>query len=474
MKRLTITLILCVTLAMLAGCSLHSTMNQGKTTLALPAAPESDEPLPIPEPWWESFNDTQLNAMMAEALNQNYTLRAAWSRLDQAHHLATIAGASRWPSLNLELTGSEIRYDDGTGPMGADTVETWQAAATVSWQLDIWQKIASSSRASALDAAATRSDLEATAHTIASSVADTWFALIAQRETLRLLSSQAQISGDYLELVEYRFNNGLASALEVYQQRSAVAAVEALVPESEASVTVLENTLNLLLGREPGTAIPAVLKLPVFPTEHQTSITSDRLRNRPDVRAAELRLIAADYRLAAAIADRLPSIGLSYTAGSQTPAFKDLLDDWFYNLAGNLLAPIFDAGRLKAESDRNRAVVEERFLGWESALLTAWSEVENHVAEETGLQRSLEHVDGQVALARITLERSRDQYLNGLVDYLNVLNSLQNLQQLERQHIRTRQGLLSNRVALYLALGGDWSRNLSRTNPVNNSESEVE
>lgn len=452
-----------ITLMMISlSCSIHRPLNTAETPYTMPESFSAGETDLQATPWWTTFGDPELNRLVETALNNNLTLQSAWARLEQARQLAVISGAARYPSLNGGVTGQETRYESGTGPMGVDETTSYQATATVSWQIDLWRKYHNTGKAAVLDAEAGRMDMEATAHTIAGSIADTWLALNAERQTLALLTEQARVSRNYLELVEYRFSNGLSTALAVYQQRSALAAVEALVPASKAAVRTLENTLNLLMGRAPGTPLPRVHPLPDLPERPGTGVPASVLRNRPDVRSAELRLLAADRRLAVAIADRFPSISLSYTIGGQSDSFGDVLDNWFSNLLGNLTTPLFAGGRLKAEAERNRAVVEERYLGWQSALLSAWNDVENGLALEDGYARTFDRVKGQVKLANETLDRSRDQYLNGLVDYLNVLTSLQNLQQLERQAIRSQQTLLSNRIALELALGGEWSQTLSK------------
>ncbi|MCK5879307.1 MAG: efflux transporter outer membrane subunit, partial [Holophagae bacterium] len=373
MKQILIPLLMVI--LTLSGCSVHRSIESAETMLDVPERFTAGATEIATDTWWTSFHDTELNDLMGTALTDNLTIRAAWSRLEQARQLAIVSGAARYPSLDAGLTGQKARYETGTGPMGVDESTTWQASATVSWQLDLWRKIGNKRKAAILDAEASRFDMEATAQTIAGSVVNTWFALNSERATLRLLSEQAAVSNDFLDLVEFRFTNGLASALEVYQQRSVLAAVKALVPESEASVKVLENTLNMLLGTAPGTGVPDTVALPDLPDRPGTGVPATVLRNRPDVRSAELRLIAADHRLSAAIADRFPSLSLSYTIGGQSTEFKNVLDDWFSTLAGNLFMPMFAGGRLKAESERNRAIVEERYLGWEAALLSAWNEV---------------------------------------------------------------------------------------------------
>ncbi len=445
---------------MFTGCSVHKVVEAPGIPLDIKSESFVSGNPGTPQPdWWESFGDPVASELVRDALSDNLTIRASWERLEQARQLAIASGAARYPSVNADISGQQQRYEADTYyllPPGKNTIETWRASATISYQVDLWKKISNTRKAALLDVEATRFDVEATRQTIVTSVLETWYQLVAERATWHLLSNQAAASREMLELVELRYTNGLATSLDVYQQRQALAAVEALVPESETRISTLENTLNLLLGRQPGTPVPALRRLPELPDRPTTGIPATVLRHRPDVQAAELRLVAADQRLAAAIADRFPAISLSYSLGSQSSEFENILDNWFTNLLGNLTMPIFAGGRLKAEADRNRAVVRERYLAWESAMLIAWNEVENTLVTEDGLNRTLERVRGQVELAQATLNRARDHYVNGLVDYVTVLTSLQSLQQLERQEIRTRQSLLTNRLSIHLALGSDW------------------
>ncbi|MCP4569826.1 MAG: TolC family protein, partial [FCB group bacterium] len=196
--------------------------------------------------------------------------------------------------------------------------------------------------------------------------------IAAEQATLQLLDEQLAVGQEYLDLVQLRFANGLASAVEVFRQRLQVETTRNQIPAATTRLATRKHQMAVLLGREPRarTPLPAA-ELPELPPLPATGVPVEVLRSRPDVRAAELRLLAADHRLAVAIADRYPSLSLSATAGGQAESFADVLDQWFLNLAGNLLAPIIDGGRRAAEADRNRAVVEERFYAWEAALLAA-------------------------------------------------------------------------------------------------------
>ncbi len=448
------------------ACTVHKPMTDVEPPEALPETFSDGNRLPPTDRWWEAFGDENLDRLVEEALAENLTLNMAWARLDQARQLARIAGAGRYPGLDFGFGAQRQHYGGGlpatVPPSIPETLDTFTATLTLSYQVDLWKKISNSRKAAVLDFEAGRGDLAATALTIASSVAEVWASLAAQQTGLKLLEEQLEVGESFLKLVEARFGGGLSSAVEVYQQRLQVESTRGTIPEVRMQLQLLRHQLALLLGRQPTAELPLPGNdLPLLTDLPPTGIPADVLRNRPDVRAAELRLFAADHRVAVAVADRFPTIGISATLGGQANEFNDVLDKWFTNLAGNLLGPVFDAGRRKAEAERNRAVVRERFYQWQAVLLTAFTEVEDALVREKGLLETHRTTVRQVELAQLSLDRSRALYAGGLTDYLTVLTSLQALQNLQRAEISTRKAIISNRIRLHLALGGAWPAELT-------------
>jgi len=411
--------------------------------------------------WWEQFENQDLERLVNEALSGNLTLRMAWSRLDQARQLAKIAGAGHYPGLEFGI-GIQQRNSGGTlPPDSTESLRDFSGSITLSYQVDLWKKITNNRLAAVLDFEAGREDLEATALTITSSVAELWTSLAEQDAFLLLLEDQLEVGNDYLKLVEARFGRGISSAVDVYQQRLLVESIREQFPKTKMQQKLLQHQLALLLGRQPMTVLPMTgSKLPLIKDLPPTGIPAKDLRNRPDVRAAELRLFAADHRVGMAVADRFPSISISATAGSQAGEISSIFDQWSTNLAGNLMVPLFDAGRRKAEVERNRSIVSERFYQWEAVLLNAFAEVEDALVKEDGLLKTYSSTIKQVELAQLTLDRSRALYINGLTDYLTVLTSLRALQNLQRIEINIRKTLISNRIKLHSALGGAWTSEL--------------
>jgi NodT family efflux transporter outer membrane factor (OMF) lipoprotein len=416
--------------------------------------------------WWTAFADPGLDEIMAATFIDNLSLRMAWSRLEQMQAVARMAGAGRLPAADLVISGERQKYGEPVaapyGP-GNETADSVFAGLTVAYQVDLWQKVSNSRKAALYDLETSRLDVEATAFALSGAAGELWYGIASEQASLALLSEQLAVSEDFLRLVELRFANGLASAVEVFQQRLQVESIRNQIPATASRLAVNEHQLAVLLGREPRAALPRpVRELPALPPLPTTGAPVELLRARPDVRAAELQLVAADHRLAVAVADRYPSLSFSASVGGQAESFSNLLDQWFLNLAGSLLAPLFDGGLRAAEVERNRALVEERFTAWQAAVLGACSEVEDALATEHGLLRTEEILATQLELAKLSLQRSRSLYANGLSDYLSVLTSLQALQELERRQISTRQQALTNRIRLHLALGGSWSRELEQ------------
>lgn len=415
----------------------------------------------MPQHWWKRFNDDQLNDLIEEALASNYSLKQSWARLRQARALTVKSGAARYPDLTLGGSGSVGRQQISNGSTATETVERYTSGLVSNYEIDLWSRIRSQRQAALLSEAASREDLNAAAITLAANVATRWIGIVSQRMQKQLLERQLAANRTLVELVELRFRKSLASALDVFQQRQLVAQSQALIPLVEQSERQLLNEMALLLGRTPF-KVPEIqarsLKIP----DHvpATGIPAQLLSVRPDIQAAMRRLESADWNVAAAKADRLPSLSLTAGAAYQADELNLLLDNWLINLAANLTAPLLDGGRRKAEVDRLTAVVDENLAAYRQTILTAVREVEDALVGEEKLQAHLRGLDAQLGAARNALNEARSRYRNGLIDYLPVLTQLLTVQNLERTIIQRKADLLVARVNLYRALGGSWTDGL--------------
>ncbi|MFO7715265.1 efflux transporter outer membrane subunit [Desulfosarcina sp.] len=411
----------------------------------------------LSSPWWVSVGAPELNRLILTALADNFTLKEAWARLQQARSLAIQAGAGLYPE--LEATGSadytRLRSENTSGSSAGR--DSYALGLVSSYELDLWGRLRSQREAALFGVNAREDDLSTARVTLAAEVADRWVQIVSQRLQMQLLDKQLKNNLTFLELIELRFRKAMVSALDVYQQKQVVESVRARLPLVEAESQLLMHELAVLLGRPPRadlgliqTQIPVVDQLPGL------GLPADLLANRPDVRAAGSRLKAAEWQVAAARANRLPALRFSAGAQYGTSDMDLLFDTWLLNLAANLTAPIFDGGRRAAEVDRARAQADENLWTYRQTVLTAVKEVEDALESETRQREHIHGLESVMAAARRGLEEAIQRYRRGLSDYLPVLTQLIAVQDLERDLIRQREALVRYRIGLHRALGGGW------------------
>lgn len=452
-----------------AGCSLHHVEEAPAPELDVPeryaAAAASEERIESRDRWWLVFGDPELDRLVEHALADNLDLKRGWARLAQVEAVMRGAESAQLPQITAEagLSGQRSVFNLG-GPIGlvSNTSATYALALGARYEVDLWGRVAAAVNAAEVDVKATRHDIEAAAMTLSGRVTELWLAIAGEREGLALLDAQTAVTRDLLELVELRFGQGLASSLEVFQQRQQLVSLEAQRPLIEGRLASLHHQLALLLGRPPGT-IPDVARaaLPDAAPPPASGVPADLLAQRPDVRAAQMRVVAADHRVGAAIADRYPSLTLSGRIGFQAADLADLVESWIWSLAANLVAPLFDGGRRSAEVDRARAALEDVLHGYGQVVLQALVEVEDALALEARQREHIARLDEQLELARASLEEAKTRYVNGLTDYLSVLTTQRALQQAEQAHLAAERQLLAYRVQVHRALGGTWTRTLT-------------
>jgi len=422
----------------------------------------------LPQQWWLSFDDPSLDRLIAQALADNLTLKSAWARLDQVRALARKAGAELVPQLSGEVGGSSTR---SRLKAQTDSAQSYSLGLAASYEVDLWGRIGSISEAAELDAQASAEYLQTAALTLSSQVATTWFQLLEQRGQIEILKQQQQTNEQALELINLQFRTGQIGIADLLQQRQVVESRRGERALAAGRAQVLQNQLAVLLGVAPDLApqIPSgdFGELSPLPT---TGLQSDLLERRPDVRAAWLQLQSADQRVAAAVADRFPRLSLSGRASTTDEQIEDLFDNWLASLAANLLAPLIDGGRRRAEVERSQAVAAEAFHDYGQTVLDALAEVENALAQEQKQQEYLHSIGRQLELAEQATVRIRDRYLNGAEDYQRVLGALLSRQLLQRTQLSAQRELFVNRINLCRALAGGWE--MSRANEQPSSQGE--
>lgn len=458
--------------ALLGGCSPYAVHDLSRPLVDAPEAfsAPATEGVTLAVRWWQEFQASELDSLVELALRENLDLRQAWSRLRQAAAQARISGAELYPQIDASAGASSNRTVDreAEDPFGGtrrfdETDERYFVGAGLTYEIDLWRRIASQTKAGELRLEASREDVEATALVLSGAVTVLWLSLLEQETLIRLIEQQVATGEQFRELTELRFSVGSGSAVDVLQQRQQVAATRSELPPARSLLETTRHELAVLVGAPPTTLEmrPDYQPLPELPPVPRLPSPEQLFQARPDLRSEMLRLQAADYDVAQAVAERLPRLSLSLSYDFSATSSSRIFRQEAGSIAGNLIAPLVDGGRRRAEVERRKAFVEELLDGFGQRYLDVLLEIEDAITEERYQLEFIDRLEEELGLARQTLEESRVRYANGLEDYLSVLVALQSLQGLERRIVSERRRLLVTRSTLYRALGGKgWTSEL--------------
>lgn len=439
---------------------LHSNTTDASTT--------DREATTVPAAWWSGFGDEQLSDrlddLVQHAVEHNRDLRAASARIAAAVAQARIAGAELYPQVSAGLDGQRTQQVfvglpiPGSGGVATNLNNQFGINLTSSWELDLWGRIRAGQSAARSDLAASAMDWAAARESLAAQTVRTFFAAVEAKLQLQLAERTATSFRRTAEQVRERFERGTRPALDLRLALGNVAGADALAKQRREQLERTRRQLELLLGTYPiGEALEGEEPtLPETLPPTPTGLPSELLTRRPDLIAAERRLAAADDRLIQAWRALLPRISLAASIGTNTAEIGDLLDEDFlvWNLASNVLQPIFEGGRLRAEVARNDAVVEEAVATFQQTVLTAFTEVESALAAE---RHAIERV---AALRELSAQQSaalglaEARYRRGLIDFLTVADSQRAALDAESQWLDARRAMVDVRIDLHLSLGG--------------------
>ena len=427
--------------------------------------------------WVAAFEDAALRDLIVEALRNNNDLRAAAANLASARSRARISRADLLPTVGANFSASrnaividptsaaQAGAGGGTGgggaPVDADKrlwINNYSLGGQVNWEIDVWGRLLDETKASYKDAAAAYADLAGAELSIAARTAQAWFALIEAREQRELAERDVAARESNLRVTDRRYERGVASSLDVRLSRSALGTSQANLALRQRLEKEAARSLEVLLGRYPSAELAGTEALPLLPPLEGAGAPGDILARRPDLVAAEARMDAAGLRSRAARKQLLPQFSLTSQVNTSGPDFADLIDA--KRLAGNLIGgvfqPLFQGGRLLYNSKRARAEAEASVFGYVQTVLSAYEEAENAIAAETLLaarEDALRLAFEEAAAAEDLTER---RYSSGAATIFNLLDAQTRRISAESQYIQAKQQRVSNRVQLYLAIGGDF------------------
>jgi len=403
--------------------------------------------------WWLSFQNNELNKFIDNALTNNFSLESSWARLMQAKAQVIAAGSSQYPDLNLKFNPMISKKKDQVNGTGS-WINDISLGLMSSFEIDFWGKIKAKKKAANFELNAASMDYNTAVISLISEVVLCWIDIISEKMKKELLDEQLKTNQTYLKLIQIRFQKGLASSIDIYQQQQVVESILSQMPLVEANERFNLNHINILCGKPPQSSVSInTKKLPKLQGIPLSGLPSDLLKNRPDIKAAWNRLQAANENLWSTKADQLPSLTLTGYGSFQSDSFSNLFESWLLRLSSDLTAPIFDGSRRKAETYKASAKLNEQLMQYKNIVYNALNEVENALISIKQQEIHVSALKQERNTAQIALDEAINRYEKGLIDYLPVLTQILSVQKLEREIIIQETQYLHYRVQLCRSLG---------------------
>jgi len=451
---------------LLTGCTVGPKYKRPAVTvpdtyrgLAPEAVPQSSASL-ADEKWWSVFQDAQLQALIREALSQNYDLRIAATRILQAQAALGITRADQFPTITAGASSSNERFA-ATRVTPAFETSPSQVNLSLFWELDFWGKFRRATEAARANLLATEWGQRAVVSSVVSNVASAYFQLLELDSEMQISRRALASRKESLRLVEVRAQGGATSLMDVRQSEQLVYTAAATIPDLERRIEQQENLISILLGKNPGSitrgkSLVENAILPIVPV----GLPSSLIERRPDIQSAEQQLIAANARIGVARAAYFPQITLTGLAGYQSPALTNLFTDpaGFWSVGGQLVQPIFTGGRIRSNVRLTEAQKQEAVLVYQQSIQQAFREVSDSLIAYRKNQEFRAQQELLMNSAQDATRLSDMRYRGGVTSYLEVLDS-------DTRYFDAQLGLaqaqLNERLALvqlYNALGGGWQQ----------------
>lgn len=404
--------------------------------------------------WWRTFGSDELSALVQAAQVQSQDVAAAAARVRQAEAAARVAGAALRPAVTASLDASREARLGGQADVDGDS---FGASLSVSYEVDLWGRLASTRDAARATWQASRFDRDTVQLAVTAGVASAWLQAVAMTERQGLAEENLAAAERLLVLVESRARAGAATPLELAQQRGLVASQRRVVGVLKQQTEDARTAIAVLLGQTEAPRIgPSSMESLVLP-KVGAGVPSALLTRRPDIARAEAQLMAADADVAAARAAMLPSLSLTAGVGSGGDRLRRVLDNPLYSLAAALAAPIFDGGRLAASRDLAQGQQEALLASYRQTIAAAFADVEVALNAGARLAEQASAQDEALAQAQRALALAESRYRAGAETLLVLLDAQRTLTTAQDLAVQIKLARLQAAVSLYRALGGGWA-----------------
>ncbi len=413
--------------------------------------------------WWERFGDLTIAMLVREALENNYSLKAAAARVLQSQAALAETRGLQFPdvSYNLSRDRSKRSFNFGGGGRFSVMSTTWTQNISVTYILDLFGKLRRSGRAAWAEVLAAEANEQALINSMVATVINARVNIATIGRRLAIARANTESRQKTLEIVERRYAQGLVGPVDIRLARENLAAAQAIEPVIELSLITARHALDVLLARRPGSSDELPQTLDDLPDlgPVPVGLPASLLDRRPDVRAAEFSLRAANERIGVSIARLYPDLTLTGNYGFSADTVEDIFqqdETEMYAAIFQLAQPIFKGGQLRAQVDAAEARYAELAANYAGTVLTAMREVEDALVTEQMLQTQLKHARVRFREATAAESLSRQRYQRGVEGILAVLESERRRRISEEELTVLKGRLWTTRVNLFLALGGDW------------------
>ena len=417
--------------------------------------------LPVDDQWWKAFQDPVLDSLISVAVKQNYSILTAIDRINMAKANLRMERGNFFPTIGLNAGWTRQETSGNTSTLPQSTDHYYDAALSMSWEIDVFGSIRKRVKAQKENFAASKEEYAAVMVSLASEVASAYINLRELQQELEVVNKNVASQEEVLKITEVRYNTGLVAKLDVAQAKSVLYSTKASIPQLEAGINQYITTLAVLLGMYPQEIRPVLETtgtLPDYMEPIGVGMPVDLLLRRPDVRSAERSVNAQAALLGASKSDWLPKIFLKGSFGYAARDLNDLVKSksMTYEIAPSLSWTIFSGGQLVNATRLAKAQLDESINQFNQTVLTAVQETDNAM---NSYRNSIKQI---VALREVrnqgveTLKLSLELYKQGLSPFQNVLDAQRSLLSYENQLVQAQGSSLLQLISLYKALGGGW------------------
>lgn len=414
---------------------------------------------PVPDAWWTLFGDPVLDDLEQRLVIGNENLKAALTQVASARATLDASRTAPFPTLGASLVGSRSGSPSATATPGSvNPANSVSLGLAASWEIDLWRRLAQATEGAQASFQASLDDLAALRLSTQALLAQTYFTLRAAESQQAIYRRSALAYQRSLDLTRIRYEGGVAPRTDLLQAETQLRNAQAQLADTVAQRAQAEHAIAVLLGLPPAAlALPPGAALPK-PPEVPPLLPATLLERRPDIAAAERRVVAAWSQIGVVDAAFFPTLTLSANAGYRRSTFADLVSapNLFWSIGPALAQSIFDGGQRRLASAQARASAEAAAASYRQTVLTALQEVEDNLIAANQLQQEVQFVEQAVQAAQRNLAITLDQYRGGTVSYLAVVNAQTAALGSESSLVALRNRLLAAVNQLLKNIAGRW------------------